>query len=84
MQRLDDGDPSKLTDTIINDIKKFRCIEVCDAKRLTEFIDVIECGYNDLKVLSLEGEVCNSNIVSIIESKLPRALALERYREMHH
>ena len=34
-------------------------------------------------MLSLEGEVCNSNIVSIIESKLPRALALEWYREIH-
>ena len=75
LRRLDDkyGDPSRLTDTVINDIKKFRCIEIGDAKRLIQFIDIIESGYNDLKVLSLEGEVCNSNIVSIIESKLPRA-----------
>ena len=85
IERLDDkyGDPSKLTDNIINEIKTFKYVEGGDSNRLIDFISVIENGYNDLKVLNLESEVCNSNIVSIIESKLPKALALEWYREIH-
>ena len=85
LQRLDDkyADPGKITDSIINDIRKFRSIETNNNKRLIEFINLIEWGYNDLKVLKLDKEVCNANVVSLIESKLPNELAMEWYRKIH-
>ena len=85
LKRLDEkfGDPSKMTDVIINDIKKFKSIESHDIKKLIEFINLIEIGYNDLKILSLQREISNANILSTIEGKLPASLALEWYREIH-
>ena len=85
LRRLDEkyGDPSKVTDVIINDIKKFKFIESYEHKRLIEFVYLVESGYNDLKVLSLEREISNSNMISIIENKLPTSLAIEWYREIH-
>ena len=50
---------------------------------MIEFINLIEWGYNDLKALKLEKELCNANVVSLIESKLPTELALEWYRKIH-
>ena len=50
---------------------------------MIEFIGLIESGYNDLKSLSLESEMCNSNMVSIIESKLPKNLAHQWFRHIH-
>lgn len=40
-------------------------------------------GYNDLKALKLQTEMCNANVVSLIESKLTNDLALEWYRQIH-
>ena len=79
LQRLDDkyADPGKITDAVINDIRKFRSIESHNNRRLIEFINLIEWGYNDLKALKLEKEICNANVVSLVESKLPNDLALE-------
>ena len=83
LERLDEkfGDPSKVTDVIINDIRNFKNNGI--SERLIDFINLIEAGYNDLKALSMEREMCNSNIVSIIESKMPKCLALEWYRQIH-
>ena len=85
IKRLDDkfADPGKITDSIINDIRKFRVIETKDNRRLIEFINLIEWGYNDLKPLNLGKEISNANVVSMIESKLPNELAMEWYRQIH-
>ena len=50
-ERLDErfGDPSKVTDVIINDIKNFTNNGF--SEWLIEFIHLIEAGYNDLKAL---------------------------------
>ena len=83
LKRLDEkfGEPGKLTDVIINDIKNFKITGTND--KLIEFINLVESGYNELKALSLEFEICNSNIVSIIESKMPKTLALQWFRQIY-
>ena len=83
LERLDEkfGDPGKFTDAIIYDIKSFKINEV--SEKLIEFINLIETGYNDLRALSMEREICNSNIVSIIESKMPKSLALQWFQQIH-
>ena len=85
LKRLDDkyADSGKVVNAIISKIRKFRYIDPRDSKRLIEFINIIECGYNDLKSLKLDKEICNANVVSLIENKLPSSLALDWYREMH-
>ena len=55
LQRLDDkyADPGKITDAIISDIRKFRSIESHNNRRLIEFINLSEWGYNDLKAAQM-------------------------------
>ena len=71
-KRLDEeyGDPSRLTDLILHDIKSFQLGTSADEKFL-EFVAILEKGYHDLKYLEMENEMSNAGIVSIIESKLP-------------
>ena len=82
LQCLDDkyADPGKVIDSIINEIRRFKGSR--DNKRLIEFINLVELGYRDLKALKLETEICKANVLSLIESKLPKELALEWYREI--
>ena len=55
MNRLDEeyGDPSALTDLVVNDIRKF---DVKGDRKLIEFIEVVERAYYDLKNLNMEKE----------------------------
>ena len=70
-EKLDEefGDPSMVSDIIINDIKRFRMKD--DKRKLIEFIEVIEQGYHDLRRLEMEKEISNTAVVSMIEAKLP-------------
>jgi hypothetical protein len=85
IKRLDEkyGDPSKITDSIMSGISKFRKIENDDNKRILEFIGIIERAYHDLKGVKMEREINNTNVVSLIESKLPKNLAINWYRIIH-
>ena len=71
--RLDEkfGDPGKVTDVIINDIKRFKVIREGESKKFVEFVDMIEDSYRDLKRLGIEKEITTTSSVSTIESKLP-------------
>ena len=71
--RLDDkyGDPTKVTDVIIDAIQNFKTIQKGETKKLPDFITVLEDGYRDLKRLGLEHEITTS-AVSTIEKKLPQ------------
>ena len=42
-----------------------------EKKRFTEFVEIIEDGYRDLRRLGLEAEITTTSSVSIIEKKLP-------------
>ena len=85
LKRLDEkfGDPSKMIDSIIGEIQRFRKIENDDNKRLIDFINIIERAYHDLKSVKMEKEINNCNVVSMIEVKLPRNVALNWYRLIH-
>ena len=71
--RLDEkfGDPGKVTDVMINDIKRFKVIREGESKKFVEFVDMIEDSYRDLKRLGIEKEITTTSSVSTIESKLP-------------
>ena len=72
-KRLDEkyGDPSKVADVIIDGIRRTRMIRDGEEKRFTEFLEIIEDGYRDLRRLGLEAEITTTSSVSIIEKKLP-------------
>ena len=82
IERLDEkfGEPSKIIDSIIGDIKKFKVIDLDDSKRLIDLINIIERAFYDLQSLKMEQEISNCNVVSLIESKLPKNVALNWYR----
>ena len=73
--RLDDkyGDPTKVTDVIIDAIQNFKTIQKGETKKLPDFITVLEDGYRDLKRLGLEHEIMTS-AVSTIEKKTSREI----------
>ena len=72
-QRLDEkyGDPAKVADVIIDEIKLFRMLREGEDKRFIEFVTLIEDGYRDLKRLDLETEITTTSSVSVIEKALP-------------
>ena len=72
-KRLDEkyGDPSKVADVIINEIRRVRSIREGENKRFMELVGIIEDRYRDLKRLGLEAEITTTSSVSIIERKLP-------------
>ena len=72
-KRLDEkfGNPKKITDTIINDIKRLEIIKEGESEKFVAFVDLSEDSYRDLKRLKLEKEITTTSSVGIIESKLP-------------
>lgn len=65
------GDPARVADAIINDIRRVRGIKEGENRRFVEFFGIIEDGYRDLRKLGLETEITTTSSVSIIERKLP-------------
>ena len=76
------GDPSKIVESIIADIRRFKRPEKDEYDKIVRFIDTLEIGYRDLKQMDLDNELTNANTISIIESKLPKEMQMEWYREM--
>ena len=72
-----------MIDSFIGEIQRYRKIDYDDYKRLIEFVNIIERASHDLKSVKMEQEINNSNIVSIIEHKLPKNAALNWYRQIH-
>ena len=79
-QRLDEkyGDPAKVVDVIIDEIKRFRMLREGEDKRFIEFVTLIEDGYRDLKRLGLETEITTTSSVSVIEKALPPDIKRKR------
>ena len=65
------GDPTKITDVVINVIQNFKPINEGENRKLFEFITVVVDSYRDLQRLGLEAEITTTNSVSIIERKQP-------------
>ena len=78
-KRLDEkfGDPSKLADMVINDVRKIRCVREGDIKGFINLVETTERGYRDLALLGLEKEISNTGSVSMIEERLPRDIRRE-------
>ena len=85
LERLDKrySHPGKIVDCIISEIRGFKKLDTDDVTCLVKFVNILDTAYLDLKKLGLSHELENANIVSLIESKLPRHLELERYRHLH-
>ena len=76
IERLKDkfGEPSKLADVIMNDIKQVRAVSEGDDKAFVKFVTLIENSFNDLARIEMDQEISNSSIVSLIEERLPKSI----------
>lgn len=70
------GDPCRLADEVMNEIKRANHIVEGEDCSLIYQVDIIEIGYRDLKQLGVEGEISNSQTVSLIEEKLSHDVKL--------
>ena len=77
------GDPSKIVECIVADIRRFKRPENEDYERIVQFVDFVEIGYRDLEELDLDDELTNMNTISVIENKLPIQMQMEWYRLIH-
>ncbi|XP_042876991.1 uncharacterized protein LOC122256399 [Penaeus japonicus] len=66
------GEPRKLVDEVINDLKELKCIPDNDEWGFIHMVRKVERCFLDLKKVNLEREMNCVNIVSMIESILPR------------
>ena len=75
-ERLDEryGQPSRLAEQIVNEIKRYKVLNDNNDKGLVEFIEAIEGNYTDLKLVGMEDEISSLSMVSLIEEKLPSAV----------
>ncbi|XP_078370325.1 uncharacterized protein LOC144654092 [Oculina patagonica] len=78
-KRLDEiyGDPTKVADVIINDIRRVKAVKEGENKRFVELVNIIEDGHRDLRRLGLESEIRTTSSVSIIKRKLPTDIRKE-------
>ena len=74
--RLDErfGRPSKLIDSVMNELQSLKRIQEDDDSALINLVDVIETAHRDLCMIGVEKEISNSSCVSMIEAKLPKAV----------
>ena len=68
------GDQGKLIDSIMAEVKHTKRCKDNNPKGVIEMITIIEMACRDLSILSMEREMSNSTIVSLIEEKLPKDL----------
>ena len=82
--RLDEkyGDPSRVADMVINDVRRLKYIKEGDNKAFMVLVETIERGYRDLVLLGIEKEISNTGTVSIIEERLPRDIRREWSKEV--
>ena len=81
------GQPSKIAELIVNEIKRQRDLDDND-KGLIEFIETLEGDYLDMQLVGMESEIFSLSMVSIIEEKLPNTIkhkwAEERSKDDSH
>ena len=61
----------------MSEIQKFRKLDNSDSVQLIRF--VLESGYRHLKSLNLSHELSNTNVVSLVESKLMNSVTQMLY-----
>ena len=72
-RRLDNayGDPRKIVDAVINDVKSLKPIADGESKRFIAMVDTVERSWLDLQRMGLAGEMDTVSMVSMIERLLP-------------
>ena len=85
LKRLDDkyGDVCKLVGSIVSEVRALKKVSNDDSMYLIKLVDTVERGYNELKELDLERELCNATVTKEIENKLPADVALIWYRKVY-
>ena len=68
------GDPCKITDSIVNDLKSLEPVPEGNYDKLIKTVDVIERAWLDMEKLGLKSEMDTISIVSLVERILPRKL----------
>ena len=86
LRKLDEkfGDICNLVNVIVAEVrglKRFTAND--DTKALINMVNVIEKGYNDLKLLGVEREFCNATVTCEVESKLPHEVSLAWFRTVY-
>ena len=78
MKKLDAkyGDLCQLVDVFISEIRMLKKVSEEDSPAMIKLVNTIERGYNDLKNMHLEIELCNATVTKEIENKIPRNVAL--------
>lgn len=84
-KRLDEkyGQPSKLADVVVFDIKNMGYVKEGDDEAFLELVNTVERGYRDLIRVKMECEISNNGTVSLIEERLPRDIKREWSREVN-
>ncbi|XP_068222923.1 uncharacterized protein [Palaemon carinicauda] len=74
-RRLDDkyGNPCKLTEAIVSELKSLKPLNDGDSKRLVYMIKVVERAWLDMRKIGLESEMKTTSIVTLVE-RLPPTL----------
>ena len=86
LRKLDDkfGDSCKLVNVIVAEVRGLKRITANDdTKSLINMVNVIEKGYNDLKLFGLEREFCNATVTCEVESKLSHEVSLAWFRKVY-
>ena len=76
MDRLKEkyGNPCKVTESIIREVKLLRPIPEGDSKKLVQSVNIIERAWLDMCRMDLESEMSSVAIVTLVERILPRRL----------
>ena len=77
------GQPSKLADIIVLDIKNLKAVKEEDDQAFIELVNIVERGYYDLARIKMESEVSNNATVSLVEERLPRTIRREWSKEVN-
>ena len=82
-ERLDHrfGNPCRVTESIIKDLKELKPIIEGDTKRFIKAVNVIERAYLDMAKIGLQNEMNTTSTVTLVESILPRNLKHDWVKE---
>ena len=64
------GDPRFVSDTITQDIVKFRALQNGEDARFCDLVHLVKRCHNTLKEVGVPGDMNNSHMLSIIEQKM--------------
>ena len=64
------GDPRFVSDTIMQDIVKFKVLRDGEDARFCELVHLVKRCYNTLKEIGLPSDMDNSHMLSLIEQKM--------------